>query len=76
MSFMLTLSFGLSDSIADCAAFIATANFFSPDDRYVASIDCDLSIMMMISFGFVAAKLYHGLHSSSIQCCLSHSVDG
>jgi len=71
---ILTLSLGFSDSIADCAAFIATANFFSPDDRYVVSIDCDLSIMTMMSFGFVAAKLYHGLHSSSIQRRFSNCI--
>jgi len=52
---------GFSELIADCAAFIATDNFLSPDDRYISSIDDDLSIMTMMSFGFVAVKLYHGL---------------
>jgi len=60
---VLTLSLGFSESIAVCAAFIATFSFFSPDDRYVVRIDRDLSIMTMMSFGFVAVKLYHGLHS-------------
>jgi len=63
---VLTLSFGFSEPIAVCAAFIATANFFCVDDRYVVSIDCDLSIMTMMSFGFVAVKLYHGLHSRTL----------
>jgi len=59
--FLLTLSLGFNESIAVCAAFIATVNFFFPDARYVASIDDDLSIMTMMSFGSVAEKLYHGL---------------
>jgi len=61
----LTLSLGFSDSITVIAACIATFNFVCPVDRYVDSIDFDLSIMMMMSFGLVAAKLYHGLQQQS-----------